>query len=1079
MSYYLPAKLNPQGWLNDMVLPKIYNPKSRPDGEAGMLQDALYFENFPGIANKIVSLHPEYRNIFIQSMQKVSNTAGKNSKDLTINQDYVDFMMNLQPKHIAAMQPYIRIYLKTKMGGKKSSWVYSNTKDIIFRPFTDIDLLTQKNTKCILQNKFMRGSEAGIESVSVMRDFPAWGMGASFYVDINYVFSSFQVFAQGHPNQSGDGSLNPKKDDYLLLLKPDMDNNQQVLVLEYGWSIKNKGDKSLWGDVGKDILNIVEEQEKKTFRITWYKHDIEYSETGEVKLKVKYMGIPERMAFKNPKIKEETDILKPMSLRILKSITKDPDMVEHYENLERVKKEVRKLDELCLEAETPEKQQELKLQKKEKQENIKKASVMLEKLKREMARKAGTLYLTQILKRGKLFQVKFRSSKKEFDKNVKYDKKRHTLETYFFKVTERDFKKPKTLDGPAFEPLDETLVDIFADTYGVNKSLSDSAKRVKPTKPKTKAEDFVLEQLDKILGALTYSNFGADKSRVISSKQQCPKGFGVPKGEEGKAGKGKKRCLPTKVSDRGEKRHGAETYGNFMFFPLRELIATLHEFSKSDDEDSGFNKYPVTSLGNVVYRPMGKDLVVNIGDILIETDLFLKWFYKTVTTREASTITFGQFLSLIMEELVPLVLGHGVSDLSSGLVSDIVHTPFGVSTKLAHPSRRTDKRLDNLYLKTPKQPPAWIEYSSPEVKPELPPHQYGWDLLQEYQVEAKSNKDKNNDQPIIHFHQRVTDATAMSNTGFNAPQLKQTEGRNFNRKKDQEDGMFHVFIGNSRGLMETISFSYTDNQHLRTALVFDKFKDIAFPYLKFAYSASPILTGNNLFYKGGYFVLPSAPLGIQPEDDPGITGYYQISKLNDQLTMGTYKTSIQGMNIHSPANQKKEIAFQKKQEACGIINKKEELPKLIPIFLDVDIDQYIHSDFLKNPNYAKIYGLTVKSKKELKADAGGQTPVVNKITLKPGEVLKKNSKGENVDKLQQKLIEKKYLKPEDISSCKPKCPYGPKTEAAVKAYQKDNNLKVDGKAGEKTLSKLQAAPEPKIKTAKNTTKADLYALRKK
>ena len=1072
MSYYLPAKLNPQGWLNDMVLPKIYSPKSKIAGDAGPLQDALYFENFPGIANKIVSLHPEYRNIFIQSMQKVTNTAGKNSKDLTINQDYVDFMMNLQPKHIAGMQPYIRIYLKTKMGGKKSSWVYSDTKDIIFRPFTDIDLLTQKDAEGILQNKFMRGSEAGIESVSVMRDFPVWGMGASFYIDVSYVFSSFQVFAQGHPNKSGEPARQPKKDDYLLLLKPDMDNDRKVLVLEYGWSIKNKEDQSLWG-VNKDVLNIVEEQEKKTFRMSWQKHDIEYSETGEVKLKVKYMGLPERMAFKNPKIKEETDILKPMSLSILKSITKDPELVEHYKNLETTKKEINKLDELCLEAETPQEQERLQQEKKQKQEKINRKSIMLEKLKREMAKKAGTLYLTQILKRGKLFQAKFRSSKKEFDKNIKYDKRRHSLETYFFRVTEEDIKKPKTLEGPAFEPLDETIVDVFADTYGVNKSLPDSAKRVKPATTKTGAEEFCLEQLDKILGALTYSNFGANKSRVVSSKQQCPKGFKAPKGEEGKAGKGKKRCLPANVSDRGEKRHGAETYGNFMFFPLRELIATLHEFSKSDDEDSGFNKYPVTSLGNVVYRPMGKDLTVNIGDILIETDLFQKWFYKTVVTREASTITFGQFLSLIMEELVPLVLGHGVSDLSSGLVSDIVHTPFGVSTKFAHPSRHTDKRLDNLYLKTPNQPPPWIQYSSPEVKPKLAPQMYGWDLLQEYQVEAKSNKDKNNDQSVIHFHQRVTDATALSNTGFNSPQLKKTEGRNFNRKKDQEDGMFHVFIGNATGLMETISFSYTDNPHLRTALVFDKFKDIAFPYLKFAYSASPILTGNNLFYKGGYFVLPSAPLGIQPEEDPGITGYYQISKLTDQLTMGTYKTAIQGMNIHSPANQKKEIAFQKKQEACGIIKKKEELPKVIPIFLDVDIDQYIHSDFLQNPNYAKAYGLVVKSEKELAAEGGGQAPTVNNITLNSGEVLGKNSKGENVDKLQQKMVEKGYMKPEDVGGCKPKCPYGPKTEAAVKAYQKDNNLKVDGKVGDKTLTKLQASPKPKVKAAKNTTKADL------
>ena len=117
--------------------------------------------------------------------------------------------------------------------------------------------------------------------------------------------------------------------------------------------------------------------------------------------------------------------------------------------------------------------------------------------------------------------------------------------------------------------------------------------------------------------------------------------------------------------------------------------------------------------------------------------------------------------------------------------------------------------------------------------------------------------------------------------------------------------------------------------------------------------------------------------------------------------------------------------------------------------------------------------MTPKSEEELEADGGGQAPAANNITLGPGEVLGKNSKGENVDKLQQKMVEKGYLKKEDISGCKPKCPYGPKTEAAIKAYQKDNNLKVDGKVGKNTLGKLQASSKPKVKAAKNTTKADL------
>ena len=951
---FLPAKLNPQGWLNDFVLPSIYADEAYDMGPSP-LQKALYLDNYPGLANKIISLHPEYRNIFIQSMQKVAS----NSKDKIINQKYVNFMMNLKPYQIAGMQPYIRIYLKTKKGGKKSSWVYSDTKDIIFKPFTDIGALKQKDpAKGILQNMFMRGADAGIESLTVTRDFPAWGMGASFMMDVSYVFSSFQVFAQGHPNESGDPARSHKKDDYLLLLRPDLDNDRQVLVLEYGWRIKNKGDRSFWG-VTEDVLNIVEEQERKSFRISWQKHDIEYSEKGEVKLKVKYYGLPERLAFKNPKIRDETDILKPMSMRILKSITKNKNLTEHYKDVEKAKKEIQQLEDDCIKA-TNKKEQEDKKRKKERKEFlIKRKSVQLEKMKRQFAKKAGVLYLNHIMKKGKLFQLKFRSDRKKVDDSMKFKARRHRLNAYFYRVTELDVPKPsEAIKGP--HDIDKkNLIDQWTPKYGVHKSLPLAKLRTKVVKPKTNSKEFIDTQLDKILGALTYSNFGTDKTVTVGSKQPCPAGS---EPMEEKATKGKKKCMPKSLSARGERRHGADTYGNFMFFPLRELISTLHEFSKSDEEDDGFNKYPVISLGNVVYRPFGKEISVNIGDILIETDLFLKWFYKTVITREASTITFGQFLSLMMEELVPMALGHGTSDLSSGMVSDIVHTPFAVSVKLAHPSKHANKELDKLYLEKPnKKPDLKIKKDS---KGKIIARNLSGDaLLLNYQGQAKSSEEKHNDQPVLHFHQRVTDATQISNTGFNSPQLKKTEGRNFNREKDQLDGMFHLFVGNSGGLMETISFSYTDNPNLRTALVFDKFKDIAFPYLKFAYSASPILTGNNLFYKGGYFVLPSTPLGIQPEEDPGITGYYQISRLSDQLAMGTYKTSIQGLNIFSPANQAKRKSQKEILANCGVIPK-EKLPKPPPIFLLVGIDEYIVEDFLKNSNYAAQYGLAIMDKEE-------------------------------------------------------------------------------------------------------------------
>lgn len=58
------------------------------------------------------------------------------------------------------------------------------------------------------------------------------------------------------------------------------------------------------------------------------------------------------------------------------------------------------------------------------------------------------------------------------------------------------------------------------------------------------------------------------------------------------------------------------------------------------------------------------------------------------------------------------------------------------------------------------------------------------------------------------------------------------------------------------------------------------------------------------------------------------------------------------------------------------------------------------------------------------------------------QLLKRGSRGEDVKKLQRAL------------SCQPDGIFGPVTEEAVRAFQKDHGLGVDGLVGEKTWSKL-------------------------
>lgn len=85
-------------------------------------------------------------------------------------------------------------------------------------------------------------------------------------------------------------------------------------------------------------------------------------------------------------------------------------------------------------------------------------------------------------------------------------------------------------------------------------------------------------------------------------------------------------------------------------------------------------------------------------------------------------------------------------------------------------------------------------------------------------------------------------------------------------------------------------------------------------------------------------------------------------------------------------------------------------------------------------------------------------------------ILKTGSSGEEVKKLQQALQEKGY----DLGSFGVDGIFGAKTDAAVRAYQKDNGLSVDGIAGEKTLGSLYAAAQtPQELAPEEPPKADV------
>ena len=74
---------------------------------------------------------------------------------------------------------------------------------------------------------------------------------------------------------------------------------------------------------------------------------------------------------------------------------------------------------------------------------------------------------------------------------------------------------------------------------------------------------------------------------------------------------------------------------------------------------------------------------------------------------------------------------------------------------------------------------------------------------------------------------------------------------------------------------------------------------------------------------------------------------------------------------------------------------------------------------------------------------------VSKTTL-GSRTLKKGMKGDDVKELQQKLIQLKY----DLGKYGADGDFGAKTDAAVRAFQQNNQLTIDGIVGKKTIAKL-------------------------
>ncbi|MGG0308476.1 peptidoglycan-binding protein [Priestia megaterium] len=150
-----------------------------------------------------------------------------------------------------------------------------------------------------------------------------------------------------------------------------------------------------------------------------------------------------------------------------------------------------------------------------------------------------------------------------------------------------------------------------------------------------------------------------------------------------------------------------------------------------------------------------------------------------------------------------------------------------------------------------------------------------------------------------------------------------------------------------------------------------------------------------------------------------------------------------GQSIHNYGLAVDFCIFDDKKQPDWTVNK--EWKRVVEIAEGLGFESGIHWKFYDAPHLQMTFGLTLKQLQAGLRPAGNVTPTPSKKST----LLENGASGSAVKDLQEKLIKVGYELGKVDSE------FGKLTDAAVRKFQKDNKLSVDGIAGAKTLAKLE------------------------
>ena len=321
------------------------------------------------------------------------------------------------------------------------------------------------------------------------------------------------------------------------------------------------------------------------------------------------------------------------------------------------------------------------------------------------------------------------------------------------------------------------------------------------------------------------------------------------------------------------------------FFYMADLIYFLLDclykdgveyFPEVENIKMAMTSFSINLLGE------NSETVVNIGELPIETGTFIEWYKGEILDKEIEAISVIDFIKRFTQFLV-------INTLQEACINNAQH------------KRLSFKTMSIMAAKDA-----------------------GGDPL-------AALKNSNDDKPVKNIHEHhlsgklpvktsEVDATIEDTSGFYNyfvlfPHYRSDNppGRGM-RDLDENNGLYHFFIGADRGLLKKIKFSKTDIQYIRESRMLSQGTNNLLQ-LSAVYRCNLEMIGNTLLFPGMIFYINpfgfGGPMFGQPNEGPGsvddpnlsnimgLGGYQMALKVNSTIDRNGFKTNVEGHFVHT------------------------------------------------------------------------------------------------------------------------------------------------------------------------------------